>query len=131
MNSTRRASILWTRGPEDSKAGDWKSLTSSAELFHPAGQNLIVRGVHINELHAHPDARLHDSNDAQRFHFLVLARHRHASARIQLHRLTRANEYAAHGNIGSHAGGPSAGFHIEQLNIGCKRVANRVAAVAD
>ena len=58
------------------------------------------------------------------FHFLVLARHRHTDARIQLHRLTRANEYAAHGNIGSHAGGPGAGFQVEQLNIRRKRVAN-------
>ena len=112
-------------------AGDWKSSAGSAELFHPAGQHLIVWRIHIDEFHAHPNARLHDSNDAQRFHFLVLARHRHTDARIQLHRLTRANEYAAHGNIGSHAGGPGAGFQVEQLNIRRKRVANLVAAVAD
>src|SRR6266850_6737072 len=96
MNFTRRPGTLWTRSPEIRTAGDWESLAGSAELFHPAGQHLIVGRVDVDEFHAHPNARLHDPNDAQRFHFLVLARQCHADARIQLHRLAGTNEYATH-----------------------------------
>src|SRR5260370_7851882 len=84
----------------------------------------------MNKLNSHANPRLHDSDHAQRFHLLVLAYECNSQPGIGGERPARANERAAHGDIGCYAFRLCSAFQVEQLNICRKRIANTVPAVA-
>src|ERR1700686_148794 len=101
-----------------------------AKLLDPSGHEIVAGGIDVDELDAHADARLDDAHHREAFHLLALARQYDPRARFQRQRLAGANEAAAHGNVGSYAGGVRAGFEINELGIRGKRIANRIATVA-
>ncbi len=99
-------------------------------MFNPAPQHFVVRCIHVNKLNSHADPRLHDSHHTQRFHLLVLTSHRHSDSRARRQRLARADERSAHRNVRRDAFSLRPALHIQQFNVGCKRVANTIPAVA-
>src|ERR1700741_430211 len=92
MNSTKGANIRSTLGHDSRRAGSEYGIgqiqmaaklesdngrlsAGLADLFYPAAQHFQGSRFQIDKFNAHADPRLNDSNHAQRFHLLILARH--------------------------------------------------------
>src|SRR5712664_3374534 len=120
-----------TGSPKPYFSANRESSAGFAELFHPAGKHVVVRRLDVYEFNAHADPRLHDTHHGQRFHLLVLPRQGDSNAGVRSERPARADERAAHGNVGGNALCPGAGFHIQQHSVRSKRVANGIPSIAN
>jgi hypothetical protein len=106
-----------------------RGLAGLADLVDPAVEEFVVGAFDVDELDAHADAGLEDADDGERFDALCLACQGDADARGDRKRLTGADEAAAERNVGGNTDRARARFHVDDLDIGGERKANRVATV--
>jgi len=108
-----------------------RRLTALADLVDPAAENVVERAFDVDELDADADARLQNAHDGECFDGLRFSSHDSANPGADRKRLAGAHEAATERQIGSDAAGAGAGFHVDDLDIGCKGKADGVASVSD
>ena len=111
-------------------AGSQKSA-GAAEVVEPAGENLVMGGVDVDEFNPHADAGLYDADYAQGFDGLVFSLQGDADSGVHGERTAGADEATAEGEVGGDTLGAGARFHVENYGVGGKGVANGVATVAN
>jgi hypothetical protein len=101
-----------------------------AELREPAGERGIGGGFDVDEFEAHADAGFDDAHHGEGFHTFAFAFQCDAGTGFYGEGLAGADEAAAERKVRGNALGAAAGFEIEDLGVGGKRITNSVAAVA-
>src|ERR1700676_3265614 len=100
-------------------------------MFEPARKNCVGGGFDVEKFEAHADSRFDDTDHSKSFDALAFALERDASAGLHSERLAWANETAAEGWVRVNAVRANAGFQLEDFRVGCERIANSIAAVAE